>query len=329
MLSETTTQTIPEFKEILRYASMAPSGHNTQPWLFSVEDHVITLHPDYSKRLPVVDPDDHALFISLGCALENLLLAAKHYGYHPDVQYELDSEHSEKIKITLELNEHAPDDDLFKIIPQRQATRRTYDGSHIPDQDLQALRDASVQDDVLFRIFDDPAEIEPLKDFVKQGNRLQFNNKEFVNELISWIRFNKSAAEQTRDGLYSASLGAPSVPNWLGRLFLKTASAENEAKKCEKAVASSSALIMFIAKDNSKRAWIHVGRSFERVALTATRLNIRHAHLNMPCEEPDLRKKLQKYLNLTREQPLLLLRIGYADPMPCSLRKPVEQIIIH
>ena len=99
MLSENTTQTRSDIKEILRYAAMAPSGHNTQPWLFSIEKNVITMHPDYSKRLPVVDPDDHALFISLGCALENLIIAARHYGYHPAVAYELDSEKSEKIII--------------------------------------------------------------------------------------------------------------------------------------------------------------------------------------------------------------------------------------
>ncbi len=326
MLSENKSRAVTIMKDIIRYAAMAPSGHNTQPWLFSIDDHVITIHPDYSRRLPVVDPDDHALFISLGCALENLMIAARHFGYEPSVDLEPESD---EIKVTFTENGGADDNRLFEAIPHRQATRRTYDGNPIPEKDLEALRNASVQDDVLFRIFKDPVEIAPLVEFVKQGNRLQFSNKAFVNELISWIRFTKSKAQRQRDGLNSASMGAPSVPQWLGRLFLKMASAEGEAKKCEKAIKSSSALIMFIAADNSKRAWIHLGRSFERVALTATRLNIRHAHLNMPCEEYSLRKKLQNHLNLTREQPLLLLRIGYAEPMPCSLRRPVEQVIIH
>ena len=69
---------IAQLKEIVRFSTMAPSGHNTQPWLFLIDDNRITVYPDYSKRLPVVDPDDHALFISLGCALENLIIAAKH-----------------------------------------------------------------------------------------------------------------------------------------------------------------------------------------------------------------------------------------------------------
>ncbi len=317
-----------DFKEIIRYATMAPSGHNTQPWLFSIDENRITIYPDYRKRLPVVDSDDHALFISLGCALENLLIAAKHFGFRTNIVYDLNEEGSEAIHVDLKSSDSS-DNTLFDAIPKRQATRNTYDGQPIPENDLEALHRASEQESVRFKIFTEAADIERLTELVKEGNRLQFNNKAFVNELISWIRFNKSAAERTRDGLYGASMGAPSVPQWLGQLFMKFASAEKEAQKCEKAIQSSAALMLFIAENNNKQSWIHVGQSFERVALTATQCNIRHAHLNMPCEEPSLGKELQNYLGLQNEQPLLLLRIGYADPMPGSFRKPVDDVLIN
>ena len=318
-----------DFKEIIRYATMAPSGHNTQPWLFSIQENRITIYPDYSKRLPVVDPDDHALFISLGCALENLIIAAKHFAYQPSIVHDLNEDEAEAIHVNLTKSNESSDNTLFQAIPTRQATRSTYDGQPIRPNDLEALHRASAQDGVRFKIFTDPADLERLTDLVKEGNRLQFNNKAFVNELMSWIRFNTSAAERTRDGLYGASMGAPSVPQWLGQLFIKFASAEKEAQKCEKAIQSSAALMLFIAEHNDKQSWIYVGRSFERVALTATQRNIRHAHLNMPCEEPSLRKELQNYLGLNKEQPLLLLRIGYADTMPASFRKLVKDVLIN
>lgn len=66
---------------LIEAASQAPSGHNTQPWRFQLEDARITIHPDFSKRLPAVDPDDRELYISLGCAAENLRIAASHAGY--------------------------------------------------------------------------------------------------------------------------------------------------------------------------------------------------------------------------------------------------------
>ena len=64
-------------KEIIRYATMAPSGHNTQCWRFRVGSRSIAIFPDLSRRTPVVDPDDHHLFVSLGCAIENLVQAAR------------------------------------------------------------------------------------------------------------------------------------------------------------------------------------------------------------------------------------------------------------
>jgi len=56
--------------EFVRYATLAPSSHNTQCWRFRLERDRITIQPDFSRRCPAVDPDDHHLFVSLGCATE-------------------------------------------------------------------------------------------------------------------------------------------------------------------------------------------------------------------------------------------------------------------
>ena len=63
-------------RELVRYATLAPSSHNTQCWSFHLQDRSITIAPDLSRRCPVVDPDDHHVFVSLGCATENLAQAA-------------------------------------------------------------------------------------------------------------------------------------------------------------------------------------------------------------------------------------------------------------
>jgi hypothetical protein len=68
--------TTPSRAAIIRFATLAPNGHNTQPWRFRVDDRRIAILPDLSRRTPVVDPDDHHLFVSLGCAPENLALAS-------------------------------------------------------------------------------------------------------------------------------------------------------------------------------------------------------------------------------------------------------------
>mgnify|MGYP000196789740 CR=1 FL=1 len=66
----------PTLRDVIRYATLAASGHNTQPWRFSGDGGTVTIRPDLTRRTPVVDPDDHHLYASLGCAAENLKIAA-------------------------------------------------------------------------------------------------------------------------------------------------------------------------------------------------------------------------------------------------------------
>ena len=72
---------------IIRYATLAANGHNAQPWKFALRPGAIEIHPDYSRRLAAVDPADRELWISLGCALENLLIASRAMGYAAVVTY--------------------------------------------------------------------------------------------------------------------------------------------------------------------------------------------------------------------------------------------------
>jgi nitroreductase len=77
-------------RELVRCATLAPSSHNTQCWKFAVtaDGRSITLLPDLARRCPAVDPDDHHLFVSLGCATENLSQAALAHGFKANVQFD-------------------------------------------------------------------------------------------------------------------------------------------------------------------------------------------------------------------------------------------------
>ena len=70
-----------KLKAVARYALLAPSGHNSQPWLFRPGDDYLDLLADRSRALPVVDPEDRELVMSCGCALLNLRVALEHFGY--------------------------------------------------------------------------------------------------------------------------------------------------------------------------------------------------------------------------------------------------------
>ncbi len=74
-------------RELVRYATLAPSSHNTQCWKFRLGDQSVSILPDYQRRCPRVDPDDHHLFVSLGCAAENLVQAASAMGFRGDAVF--------------------------------------------------------------------------------------------------------------------------------------------------------------------------------------------------------------------------------------------------
>jgi len=318
-------------KQLIPFAVRAPSGHNTQPWQFSVEQDTIRIHPDLSRRLPVVDPDDHALFISLGCALENLVVAAAQQGLAASIDYFPSDEPQECLRVRLSAGADEDTGALFRAIPERQSNRGSYDGRAIDDADLARLMDANSRDSVKVRAFrvGDP-EIEPIIGFVREGNIAQFNDRAFVAELVSWIRFTRREVSNRQDGLAAVALGFPSVPRWLGRWIMTTlVKPEGEAARQERAIRSSSLLLLFIARENDKRHWVDVGRSFERIALTAASLGIAHAHVNMPCEVEPIRRRLAAHLGLDAgAQPLLLIRLGFARKrLPPSPRRPVDQVL--
>lgn len=318
----------PMLTRLLTAATAAPSGHNTQPWQFQVTDEEVRIIPDLSRQLPVVDPDDHGLFISLGCALENLVVAAGAEGYRAEVDYAGLEQDRRFLIVHLRPGEAAEGKALSEAISERQSTRRPYDGRAIPLADLQRLEAASRREGIGIHLFTEPARIEPVIELVEEGNRLQFSDPAFVDELISWIRFNGREVESHQDGLTHSAMGLPSTPRWLGRLMMKTvATPRGQARSAARDVRSSAAMMLFSVERDDPRGWVDLGRSFERVALTATTLDMKHAHVNMPCEVPALREDLQRHLGLGDAHPLLLLRLGYAEPMPRSPRRPLDHVL--
>ncbi len=109
----------PQTRDLIRYATLAANGHNTQPWLFRPDDDGIAILPDLQRRTPVVDPDDHHLFISLGCAAENLAIAAGAAGRAGAIEVDPDEDGGVRFRYG---TGHGGDQALYEAIPRRQST---------------------------------------------------------------------------------------------------------------------------------------------------------------------------------------------------------------
>ena len=318
----------PDYADLIRAATQAPSGHNAQPWKFYIDSSSIEIAPDFSKALPVVDENHRELYISLGCAVENLCLAAKEKGYQPTpaIQQKDDTTFSILVKLTKKQVEPDP---LFHAINTRQTNRDEYNHRMIEPDTISMIREVDCQEGTAFYMYPRGNNTyNTLSEYIYRGNAIQMQDKAFKKELLSWIRFNKRQIRETRDGLTHEVMGTPATPGFLGKLivgmFLKPdAQNKTDRKKLE----SSSHLVLFATKNNTPREWIALGRTLERFLLKTTALGIANGYMNPPCEVHTLAEELREKVTENREHPTLLLRIGYAEPMPYSPRKELEHVI--
>lgn len=312
-------------REIVRYATLAPSSHNTQCWKFAVEQRSISIVPDLSRRCPAVDPDDHHLFVSLGCAAENLIQAALANGLQGEATFDDRLPHAVKVALVPTKAIASP---LFEAIPTRQCTRTEFDGKAVSNEELKLLEQAGAGNGVQLLLLTDKLRMEKILEYVVGANTAQMNDPAFVEELKAWIRFSDAEAVRTRDGLFSRTTGNPSIPRWVGTtlfpLFFKT---RNENDKYARHVRSSSGIAVFVSEANDAAHWVEAGRCYERFALQATALGIRNAHLNQPVEVAALRPQFADFLGVKNHRPDLVVRFGRGPQMPRSLRRPVETVL--
>lgn len=312
-------------RELVRYATLAPSSHNTQCWQFLLSEHSISILPDLDRRCPVVDPDDHHLFVSLGCAAENLVQGARAHGLDATALFKPDEGH---VHIRLEPSKIVRSQ-LFQAIPRRQSTRCEYDGKPITNDELKLLEQAGTGKGSRVVLLTSPEVIEQALEYVVQGNTAQLNNPAFVDELKTWIRFSHAEAVRTADGLFSGTTNNPSVLRWIASPLLnRFLNAKTENEKYVRQVRSSAGLAVFVSESNDREHWIESGRCFQRFALQATALGIRTAHVNQPLEVAALRPQFSSLLELDGHSPDLLVRFGRGPEMPRSLRRPVDSVLI-
>ncbi|MBC9882524.1 Tat pathway signal protein [Bradyrhizobium sp. INPA01-394B] len=308
--------------EIVRYATLAANSHNTQPWRFTLGPRSIALAPDLSRRCPAVDPNDHHVFVSLGCAAENLTHAALALGLRPALRFEADT-----IMADFE-NASAEQSPLLAAIPHRQSTRAVYDGKPVTTDLLRELDRAGRGEGVAMLLVTDRKRMAAITDYVVEGNTTQMRDARFMAELKAWLRFSEREAVATMDGLFSRASGNPALPRWLAQPLLPFVFTErSENDKYRACIESSAGLAVFVAEHDDAARWVEVGRACQRVALQATALGLKYAFVNQPVEVPHLRRQLAAYLDLGSRLPDLVVRFGTGPELPKSLRRPVAQVI--
>ena len=318
------------FEQLVYYATRAPSGHNSQPWKFLIneKESTIEIQPDFNFTLPIVDPNHRELYISLGCAAENLWTAATALNYKVNSDILTTAQYQKTIKFWLRKSDQVVSPKKLAVIEQRQTNRRIYKGQIIPADLISELKHLSQEDDDIdaFYFQNGSAQFSMLKEFILLGNSMQMSDPEFKRELLSWIRFNPKEVAKTQDGLSYKVMGAPPLPRWISKLIIGMYLTPKKQNKTDiEKIDSSSHLVLFTSRNNSIEEWIRLGRILQRTLLKCTELGIAHAYLNPPCELPDLAAELQQQLLIHNKFPSIILRIGYARKGALRSKKSLRE----
>jgi nitroreductase len=311
--------------ELVRCATLAPNSHNTQPWRFAMAEDAVRILPDAARRTPAVDPDDHHLHASLGCAVETMLQAAPALGLSA-VAEDLPGGGA---LLRLASAAVAPTA-LSAAIARRASTRAAFDPTPPPPSDLAALdADGGADPRVGMVLVTAPAARAALADLILTGNAVQVRDAAFVAELKSWIRFDHRAATARRDGLFAGAMGNPMVPEVFGRfIFDRVFTEAREADRQAALLRATAGYAIFAAERPDAAHWLAAGRAAQRFCLRATVLGLRTAWVNQPVEVAALRPALAGLAGLGDRRPDLVLRFGRGPALPRSLRRPLGEVLM-
>jgi hypothetical protein len=320
-----------QFLFLLRYAVLAPSTFNTQPWHFRVSIEGVELYGDYTRRLPVADPAGRELLMSIGAAVMNLRVAAAFFDFGCEVVYNHSGSSEEPLAFVnllpgeASVHGSAGLSALFPQLTRRHTNRKPFLVSRVPASVIRQVQDLAVSGETVVSASADGKLNDAVAGLVAQADRLLLADPAYRRDVAEWLRPNDTLQP---DGMRGEVVGldgdvAP-FASWTTRVVdpgkLRAAYDRNLCVDAPGLIA--------IAGEDTVPRWLAAGEFLERMLLLLTAEGIQHSYFNMPVQVPALRRELKKLLGL-HVWPQLLLRIGYslAEPVPTP-RRPITEFLL-
>jgi len=310
-----------QLRFLLRYAVLAPSTKNSQPWAFSVLGNQVHVIADLRRGQLIADPDRRELYISLGCALENLLVAAEHFGFRHGVSY-FPEPGNDELAVTVlfargGVPSHARAGATLSAILRRHNDNSVFRNVPVPDELRRRLIACCVEPELRVNLTDDRHFRRWIETLTLQADRVEFANPAFRKELGYWIG----------QGVF----GAPPLMAGLGRLAVSKIDLGETVAEQDHAILESAALLGLItAAGDSHLAHLRTGQLFERLWLTATAMGVSLHPMSQTMRRPELRSAVTELLPSPGWIPQHLFRVGYSarEDEYHTPRRPVEDVLL-
>ena len=306
---------------LLRYAILAPSVRNTQPWAFSVQGNRVHLIADFRKTQPVADPDRRELYISIGCALENLLVAAEHFGFGHGIAYFPERGAPDLVAtVTFEpggtLSECRAGATLASIL-----TRHNDDGvfrpAPVPEWLRMRLLACCTEPDLQILLTGDRPFRHWIDALTLEADRADFADPGFRRELKHWIGQGVFGSPPVREQLQRAASAHVDL-------------AEHVARRDHAIVESAALLGLICATGDSPLLHVRVGQLFERLWLTATAMGVSINPMSQTMRHPRLRATVGELLPSAGWTPQHLFRVGFGSSTgeQHTPRRPLDDVVV-
>ena len=315
--------------KILQYASLAPSGHNTQPWRVAIEERDRwTLALDEDRLLPDVDPERREALLSLGHFIENLVTAAGSIGFTAEVEV-LAEERQDREVARIHLSSNSPVDYSLSRLSLRRTLRSGFSPEDLSRSDLDAL--LGPLDGMGTYFPRGSREANWLQEAEVEAMRKQTWRDSAQQELSNWVHLDRSRAESRQDGLTPETMEV----SWFGRQFMYLFMGEDSVmterfreKGIENAAQQAgegAGWLVVTSPDQSPSSILKTGQRTQQMWLLCRERRIAIHPMSQVLEEEPWRQQIANAVGLNQE-PQYLLRVGYVSdyPEPVSMRRPVD-----
>ena len=336
---------------LVRAGILASNAHNSQPWRFQVSDDRVALFADPVRNLGSFDPFRREMFLSLGCALENMVLAARAEGYEPRVELTAGrlspgapvAAGEPAAVLHLSPGPRA-ESEFHRAIAVRHTHRGAYEaGRPVPEtlnREMQSL--AGEFPDIRLSLFGAGTAKDRLGELIVSATADIVADHQMVMDSARWFRFDWNSLERHRDGITLDAVGLPPLVSALAKI-IPAPSPEQADRQWLTAtrdvhVGTAALLGAISVRDLYDRpAALNAGRLWQKLHLCVAARGLAAQPLNQPAERVDRELELGREARMAAAlagaigaagwQPTFLFRMGYAaSAARPSPRRPVDAV---
>jgi hypothetical protein len=298
-----------------RFAVLAPSGHNTQPWRFEFCGEEVLLRSEPSRQLSFSGGIAGEPFTSLGACLETLRMAAQAFGR----ELTIEMQPSEGVVASVGLGEQVDArTDVAASILSRVSNRCSYSTDPLPAAFVDEL-DGIDLELVGLELVTDPDTIGFLAEQTAAATLSIMKNAEFRFELSNWVRNNLTSRY---DGMPAFVQGMPLPPSLFAKVIIRhTDVSKSQAKKDAGRVRNSAAIGVIFATEPGEKALVQAGRLYARVCVLAQVHGLASSGVGAAAIDPAARSAVgDRFQGAGGGSVVALLRLG--RPSKVGRRSP-------